>query len=74
MIPQGTDTLIFDITASFLYYGSEALFALVIGKKSEKNEPVPKPYGFFTGSWKKRSKTRFFPQIQGCCSKTEVFK
>jgi hypothetical protein len=24
-------------------------------------EPVPKPHGFSTGSWKKRSKARFFP-------------
>jgi hypothetical protein len=26
-------------------------------------EPVSKPYGFSTGSWKKRSKARFFLQI-----------
>jgi hypothetical protein len=38
---------------------------LLHGIKSQSKiwtlEPVPKPYGFSTGSWKKRSKARFFP-------------
>jgi hypothetical protein len=40
-----------------------AWYAWTIDNKkiAKKIEPVPNPYGFSTGSWKKRSKARFFP-------------
>jgi hypothetical protein len=42
-------------------YGTDNFYPYWLQDKQQPIEPVPKPYGFSTGSWKKRSKARFFP-------------